>query len=40
MGDACPRCGGKGILPKVPGDWRVTVTCKSCAGTGRRGGNR
>jgi DnaJ-class molecular chaperone len=38
MSDACSRCLGKGIVPKVPGDPRVMVPCRYCAGTGRRGG--
>lgn len=32
----CDRCGGKGIVDKVPGDHRVKVTCTRCNGTGRR----
>ena len=38
MSDACARCDGKGLIPKVPGDYRVLVPCRRCNGTGRRGG--
>lgn len=38
MGDACERCGGRGEVPKVPGDHREHIRCPKCRGTGRRGG--
>jgi len=36
--DACPRCDGRGEIPKVPGDHRIMARCGKCHGTGRRGG--
>jgi hypothetical protein len=37
-GDACDRCGGRTIVPAVPGDYTRMIPCPACSGTGRRGG--
>lgn len=36
--DACERCNGRCVVPKVPGVYRIVIPCPKCAGTGRRGG--
>lgn len=38
MGDACPRCDGKGTIERTPGDYSTRILCPKCRGTGRRGG--
>jgi DnaJ-class molecular chaperone len=30
----CPRCGGRGEVPQIPGDYSVVIRCPKCKGRG------